>query len=121
MKDVLQKIADSCNGLLKAQELNVELLNTVEQLLFSIQVFCLKHNIPFDEEKIQGSIAKIECLLDELNLSKSQQTKAYMDKKTDEDFTEPAIVNYFSLLKNQTLTRFRDLCFYGFGEEYGSA
>ena len=52
------------------EQLNMELLKTLEMSLACVKNFCEKNSIPFYDEKIMGLLAKAECLLDEFESQK---------------------------------------------------
>jgi hypothetical protein len=80
--------------LIRLEQLNLELLDTLELCLFCTKDFCEKHKIPFYDEKILASIEKIEMLIDEISPPSFLHTPKLADdflqrKRTDEDLTEP--------------------------------
>jgi len=83
------------NELLRVHQLNIELLNALERSLVYVQDFCKNHNIPFQDEKLCSSIAKIDILLNEIDCGASlialckPADESLQHKQTDKDFTEP--------------------------------
>ena len=76
------------------QQLNIELLDTLELCLYSTKAFCEKNNIPFYDEKVLALIKKAECLIDEINPFPYAHTSNLADgflqrKRTDDNLTEP--------------------------------
>jgi glycine cleavage system regulatory protein len=66
-KNDLSEVIETYTELLRAHQLNIELLNTLEQTFFHIQNFCLKNNITIRDEVLSTSISKIEALLEEID------------------------------------------------------
>ena len=80
--------------LIHLEQLNIELLDTLEICLLAAQYFCKKNNIPFKDDKVLALIKKTEMLLDEIApptfLRIPKLTDDFLQrKKSDKDFTEP--------------------------------
>ncbi len=78
----------------RLQQLNCELLDTLELCLYAAKAFCEKNGIPFYDEKILSLIKKAELLIDEIQplpfMHVSVPADEFLQRKpTDEDLTEP--------------------------------
>jgi hypothetical protein len=81
--------------LVHLEQLNFELLDTLELCLLSTKAFCAKYKIPFYDAKVHNLIKKAEMLIDEISPAPFLHVPLPSDdflqrKKTDKDFTEPS-------------------------------
>ncbi len=81
--------------LAELEQLNIELMDSLELCMLATKEFCEKNNIPFYDEKMLASIKKINSLIDEISpmpymaLSKRKVTDRYGTDETNGEVTEP--------------------------------
>jgi hypothetical protein len=87
----LQIVVDTYVELLRAHQLNIELLETLELTLESIKDYCIKHSIPFGNHTIRNLLSKVNVLLNEVDNKPNflSNRRFFTDPKTDDNFTEP--------------------------------
>ena len=88
----------STQDLSTLQQLNLELLDTLELCLYCTKDFCEKNSIPFYDEKVLALITKAEHLIDEISpFPYKHPTSVNMDDDSDEKLTEPYTPLYKAL------------------------
>jgi hypothetical protein len=75
--------------LTELEQLNIELMDSLEACLFAIKDFCERNNIPFYDEKMLATIKKINCLINEISpmpymaLNKRKVTDPYYEEENN--------------------------------------
>jgi hypothetical protein len=92
MKDAIRESIETYTELLRAHQLNIEILETLELTLYSVKEFCATHNIPFHSSKISSLLSKTDTLLNEL--WQEPNRRKVTPFRTDEDETEPYSPSY---------------------------
>lgn len=97
MSDFL--LREQCKALadvLRLKELNVELLDTLQSIIFWLYRYTERHNVPFEEERtsLKVLLGRTRTLLKELTdvptLPWNPSNDFLQGDKPNEDFTEPA-------------------------------
>ena len=92
----IKEAVDTYTELLRAHQLNIELLETLEVTLRSMQDFCIANNIPFHSTKVSSLLSKTDALLNELYQEPNRRkvTTPEWKDKNDGEVTVPKLTLY---------------------------